>query len=491
MPSEVRSPRTLSNWTELDYHKRRRLLSAWWWWVGGSAALAAVLLVGLWGFAGNQAFQAGPVSHPHALFNQDCAQCHEKAFTTLTRLWAGDSVGTVTDEACVKCHNGAPHHGAVGRCVSCHKEHKGHDRLTRVDDSKCVECHADLSRHGGGAGAFNSMTAFAPGRHEPFREYADTGTIKFNHEAHLKAGGIPVRDLEQYEEQTRDYRAKKLDPATLLFDRPSTRTLQCAECHQMDEAGRYMKPISYDQHCAGCHPLGAQLVAGTAGARWRWGEQMRKLASEFSRERVAHPRLRYRPGQEGVERAKRELLPGGKGPEQVRASLRDNLTRFITSDKNRAFLGEVAGGDPLRLPPDRDPAPAVLRKAEFQWVNEQQVEIEQIVFNGAGGCGYCHKQKGPATRGGELAEFEHPNIPERWWRRAKFRHDSHRMMDCAKCHQGVEKSKQTKDVLLPKMDACLECHTHGAANRARSSCMDCHSYHDPKLQMGPPSARGE
>jgi len=27
MPSEVRSPRTLSSWLELDYHRRRRLLT--------------------------------------------------------------------------------------------------------------------------------------------------------------------------------------------------------------------------------------------------------------------------------------------------------------------------------------------------------------------------------------------------------------------------------------------------------------------------------
>jgi hypothetical protein len=116
--------------------------------------------------------------------------------------------------------------------------------------------------------------------------------------------------------------------------------------------------------------------------------------------------------------------------------------------------------------------------------------LERAAFDGAGGCKYCHTPEKPARREGELPVFLKPNIPTRWWHRAKFRHDSHRMNACSECHKDVEQSKDTKDVLLPTMDNCLKCHVKGEPSKARSSCMDCHSFHDPKQQMGaPPSAR--
>jgi len=39
----------------------------------------------------------------------------------------------------------------------------------------------------------------------------------------------------------------------------SRKQLQCANCHASDGRGRYMQPISYDKHCAECHPLSVQL----------------------------------------------------------------------------------------------------------------------------------------------------------------------------------------------------------------------------------------
>ena len=451
MPSNLRTPKTLSRWLALDYHRRRTLFAAWWRWVSGGAVLGLLLVGGVLLARGRGAFQAGPVSHPHALFNHDCGKCHQKTLTTLARVWYGDEVGTVTDAACQQCHRGephnAPHAGPVGRCVDCHTEHRGHDALVRVADRKCLACHAGLERHDGSASPFaRTVSAFAEGGHPPFPRYPDPGTIRFNHALHL-AGPLPVMDLKQRRKQEDEARKKGIDPATIDWPRPALKPLACADCHEAEEAGGVMKPIRYEAHCKECHPVGAQLAGP-------WKGEALKRASVFGREALEHPR----PGQ---------------GTAPVRASLRDALARFIA--RNPAFL-ERASGEAARPLPDRD---AQDRKAEaaFKWVGGQMEKIEKHVIEGVGGCRYCH-----ATEAGEVVK---PAIPARWWKHARFRHDKHRMALCAECHPGVEHSKDTKDVLLPGLETCLKCHEAGGRSKARAACMDCHAYHDPAKQRKP------
>jgi hypothetical protein len=64
---------------------------------------------------------------------------------------------------------------------------------------------------------------------------------------------------------------------------------------------------------------------------------------------------------------------------------------------------------------------------------------------------------------------------------AVFKHDSHRMLDCAQCHPpaaGKASARPAADRELPGIKTCLGCHdAHG--RRARSDCVECHLYHDP------------
>ncbi len=438
MPSEVRSPRTLASWLELDYFRRRRLFSAWWWWILGGAAAGALALVGVYAASGKRAFQAGPVSHPHALFNDDCGKCHEKAFTTVTRLWAGDSVGTVTDNACVKCHAGPPHHGAVGRCVDCHKEHRGHETLMRHGEGKCVQCHRDLGPPGEKRTDIErSVTAFTKGGHPEFR--TPTPRVRrFPHDTHLP--------------QLTDPKSRGvLMPARDPDGKGVFKKLECADCHEPDAGGKFMKPISFDRHCQECHPLGAQLKG-----EWK-GAEMLAQARAFARERIAHPRR-------------------GQGASVTRGSLRDALTRFITTDGHKAFLGP--GGEAPRPLPDRDPPPGEgVTKEQFSWVNGQMKEMDRTVFYGKGGCAYCH-QMGEDKAG--LPQVIKPDIPSRWWDRAVFRHDAHLKLDnlsCIDCHD-ARASTKTSAVMLPTMDKCLECHDTAKRASARSGCVQCHIYHE-------------
>ena len=79
-------PNALTDSLELDYLRRPRPLQRWLrrctWTVGGVAFLGA--LWALWP-SHHTALQAGPVSTPHAMFNQDCGKCHTAAFATATR----------------------------------------------------------------------------------------------------------------------------------------------------------------------------------------------------------------------------------------------------------------------------------------------------------------------------------------------------------------------------------------------------------------------
>src|SRR5262245_22251862 len=110
MPSAFRSPRNLSSWLELDYFRRRSFFRGWWGGLLVAAAIASLFGLGVMlATTGNRTFQAGPLSPSHALFNNRCELCHQDAGATLTRMWRGDSAGSVPDDACLACHAGSPH----------------------------------------------------------------------------------------------------------------------------------------------------------------------------------------------------------------------------------------------------------------------------------------------------------------------------------------------------------------------------------------------
>jgi hypothetical protein len=52
-----------------------------------------------------RAFSSGPLTQAHAMFGDDCAQCHA-ADPDTTGYWL-----PVQDEACLRCHVAGAHHG--------------------------------------------------------------------------------------------------------------------------------------------------------------------------------------------------------------------------------------------------------------------------------------------------------------------------------------------------------------------------------------------
>lgn len=446
--------KSLSSWLELDYFRRPRRLKrirrfATW----SVLLLATALIAGLTWLPGNrQIYQADSVSTAHALFNEDCQACHDARFGTAKRLLSGDNtVRSVTDEACLRCHAGDVHHvRQVGKtaCVSCHHEHQGLKAMARVADSHCTSCHADLKSHtdttkpGDADRAFRDVATFlgGPSPHPPFflsDNPQDEGTIRFNHQAHMNPKGLPLAGtLER-------------------------KNLRCTDCHQTDDAGRYMKPISYQLHCRDCHPLNVRISGSITELA------AKEEADRFRNEPAAHPN------------GPRE------GPETVRAILRDRFIRFARQFPSVQYE-RPQSARPHPLPGRSKSAPTTIangngtgRSSGPEWAEQQLSEASRLLFEGAGGCRYCHRVAAePSPETDQLPQFELPQIKSRWFPHSVFSHERHRSLDCRQCHAQSAESRLTSDVLMPTIQSCQQCH-NGKTQGARTDCVECHAYHAP------------
>jgi hypothetical protein len=223
--------------------------------------------------------------------------------------------------------------------------------------------------------------------------------------------------------------------------------LECLSCHQLDPAGRYMLPIRYEQHCQQCHPLSVQLVG-----EWKDGRE-REIANAFGKKPAPHP-------------------TPAEGPETVRAALRERLTELI--QKAPGLVGTEGLPAPRPVPGSRRAEP--LTGEQWDWTNRQLGHLERLLFDGAGGCQYCHQERtNPEKRPNGLPEYRASALPNRWYPHSVFRHDSHRMLTCGECHPAAN-SKQSSDVLMPAIDNCRACHNSRVG--ARTDCAECHMYHN-------------
>jgi hypothetical protein len=497
MPSEFRDPKSLPEWVELDYYRRRRPLRRWLrrltWGTLVGGALAAVLAAAAFAFftSGLRTYQAGPVTEPHALWGSDCQTCHTEHWQTATRFW-NPTLPTVNDDVCLRCHDGAAHNpkqiGAdfksendqARNCSGCHREHHGRDALALVPDAVCTACHTDLKGRSarGEKCPFENVTSFPTGHplfklhpddkhgHQvaagPDGEVRDKANLFFNHKVHL--------DVEHVWKKGPDAAHDKL-------------ALNCGDCHQPDDMGRYMKPVRYDSYCKACHPISVQLNGVFKDDKSREAERA------FANDPVPHPA----PGQ---------------GPEVPRAALRERLARLIRDYPH--LVGGPAAPDDRAFPG----LPGDLTEQAWHWVNQKTTEAEQFVFWNAqirnvedqafqrsAGCAYCHvkrEPKGPRAPD-QLPEFEKPDVPRApWFRQSIFSHERHRMMECLSCHPGAKESTRTSDVLVPfdgedarhqdfkAKEFCARCHSPGAngGTGARHDCIECHRYHDRNVSDG-------
>lgn len=473
----------------LDYHARPEEIRRWRFVFTGLATSGAVALVAAIG--GSRAWHAtavspGPVARVHATWDAKCLACHESFAPIHSGAWSSLAVlaaasdqradtDSIADSKCRACHPGAPHHArlALGNegCTHCHHEHRGRDApLTMLDDRACTQCHDGIAEFVSAAAVepaarVKNVTAFHL-EHPEFRSLErDPTRLKFNHFRHLTRGlrmpderqppwtigdiAEPFRD--RYRRDERGLRAGSADTAAVQ--------LVCADCHRSasssppgarlqradSEGGAArvipadggMLPITYEQHCHGCH-----LLAYRAG----WTDT------------VPHG---------GSAAELRQVLAGRLWEQQVAWSPAGGVAR----PRLRPIPGKSS----------RAADPAVTAD-----LGRRLQEAERQLWGVT--CVKCHDLEHPEN---DASPTVVPvGMPVRWLERARFNHTAHRGVGCQECHERAfadssEPSTKTSDVLIAGQWKCRECHSPhdnaGHRGGADFRCVECHRYHRPHL----------
>src|SRR5258707_2343822 len=185
MAGRTRTTKTLAQRIQLDYFKKSFPISRWRRRLSIGLTAAGLLWLSWDALSGKQAYNAGPLARGHKIVTNDCQACHAQP-----GFWGMKT----SDMACVKCHD-APVHQAkqtfTPECTACHVEHEGAFRLAETSDASCTQCHADLKVKEGKIDFALNIKSFSSG-HPEFAAIRpghapDPGTIKLNHQIHLKA----------------------------------------------------------------------------------------------------------------------------------------------------------------------------------------------------------------------------------------------------------------------------------------------------------------
>jgi hypothetical protein len=443
----------------------------------------------------------------------------------------------VEDASCTTCHAG-PAHAAnetfTPRCASCHIEHLGRAVLVQIADRHCVQCHGNLETKDGKPSEFH-RTIPALARHPEFAVTVrdtdkaarvrldqpaglhDTAQMKLNHAKHLKANLKGVEELQ-----------KAVGPTAVVKIKDGAQ-IACTFCHQPDERGQYLQPTVYEKHCASCHPLDFDgrfpdavvphdkppivhaFLRGTLSEAFEQcqaipageaGKPIRDRCVELELARAAPaPAAAESDRPRGMRRGAAEAQAppadeprGGRlrgraaepepAPAPVPDTPRGGRLRSRGAEDEPPPADTPRGGR-LRRGGDEEVADAPRGRRggggeappATSWVATQLATIEPGLFKQR--CEYCHTlEREPDV----LPQVVPPAIPPRWLPHARFDHGAHRPVACGECHRAAA-STETRDVLLPSIATCKECHKPQAG--ARTGCVECHRYHDKAQERSP------
>lgn len=392
-------------------------------------------------FQADEMWSAGHLSQAHTSLQHNCTACHVKPFES------------VRDAACATCHRDVHGHAdpfrlaraqpdltawgrlqlrvkqaldlPPGRCIDCHREHEGAQRMPPTPQHFCSDCHGELSaklpdtRLGDAADFATSHPSFSPAvitgwkgerpilQRVPLAAHPrEQSGLKFPHALHLSATGGAAQ------------MARRLGIGA---------GLECRDCHTVNPDGIRFRPVEMERNCAMCHDLAFDRVGGTVRTL-RHGDPAQVIAD-----------LRAVYGGRTVP-APAILSPFARRPPGG-AALERSGTRYVR------FAGAPGAEAAIRA-----------------------------VFSPGGACYDCHTVEAPTS--GSLAYRIAPvAFPARYVQHGWFDHRSHSGQSCATCHAAAG-SKDASDLLLPDIATCRTCHGgERTAKPVASSCAMCHDYH--------------
>lgn len=486
-------------------------------WIFGLGTIVACIP---WVMGNHRAFESECVSDAHRPFGHNCQECHDRRFVPLARMITfSNKLHSTSDQACQKCHRetNTDHLSAdtsgierlaaletqlksafdsVG-CAGCHGEHLGKSELAQVANASCTNCHAavhegiadrkfelsfsDFSHHPEfaiwrvphGTGQ-KPKASDAPAVDTPDAQPAAVPTGQRTHNApRLGHDGSTVVD----QTAIKFNHHRHLDPELRGSDGKPVE-LRCGDCHQQSPSGDYFQPISFEQHCHKCHRIGVPEAGDLPHAN---PEIIRGILLD----RLAKNSKPEQRPEDALGGPTKQPIDNASSPKELVASLKDRLTTL----EERLFVPPVQ-------PVTTEGSKSLLQSA----------------------CSKCHVTEAASneTVGWKVVP---PDLPNQWMPHSHFRHDRHASVDCSLCHtrnggpaeasdrslfyphlsdelkqksSSIYASVSATDVLLPRMNVCVNCHGSQSATQASvtDKCVDCHSYHHvPASRPVPPRIR--
>ena len=506
------------------FHRRSWFQQARWWLIVACLGLGAAWAV--WGaFDTRLHHSPGDVAAVHAKWENDCNACHVPFSPIKDNTWLSTAATRqAMDGKCEACHRGPAHHplqmtAEVGSCASCHADHRGRGAdITRVADQTCTACHADIAAHRlvnaavPPSSVTTPITRFDNEHHPAFASLAaDPGRLKFSHGRHMRAGltfgptttGTGAAGPWTYGMLAAADRGRYQTPGAGEHDLVQ---LSCASCHEFGSSlsstsvrtvsaalaaappGAYSLPVEFERHCAACHQLPFEGLAGDKGTAARPGDAAAELAM---------------------------IKPNAVLPHGLDAA---GMVTFLES----RYLQDALAGDASLLdePPVRRPLPAA-RPSETAGTSVRslvETQVNRALTFTRGTCEKCHDLHDASVAdashllpaapraGTRLSSFDvvPTRVPDIWLTKARFDHGPHRSFDCRECHAAAHPDESDaadgRDsvarlpvgspldngaVMIAGRESCTTCHAPAAHDTAtgkpiggaRFDCVEWHGYH--------------